>query len=77
MVFQFVQVGNDKSAEEYLRKLGTESEVAEYVHVIQGATVTEILDKLKYGSYYYRWLRRSSGFRFDIPTTVVKEESTD
>ena len=47
MVFQFVQVGNDKGAEEYLRKLGTESEVAEYVHVIQGATVTEILDKLK------------------------------
>ena len=47
MVFQFVQVGNDKGAEEYLRKLGTESEVAEYVHVILGTTVTEILDELK------------------------------
>ena len=46
MVFQFVQIGNDEGAEEYLSYLGTKSEVAEYVHVIPGTTVTEILDKL-------------------------------
>jgi len=46
VVFQFVQVGNDTDAEEYLRKLNEESGVAQYVHVASGTAVTEILDTL-------------------------------
>ena len=69
MVFQFVQVGNDKSAEEYLRKLGTESEVAEYVHVILGATVTEILDELKLQNEQLRLHLESSQHFIDNTST--------
>ena len=47
MVFQFVQIGNDSEAEAYLSYLGTESPVAEYVHVILGTTVRKILDELR------------------------------
>ena len=47
MVFQFVQIGDDEEAEKSLRKLGNESEVAKYVHVIPGTTVTDILSKFR------------------------------
>lgn len=43
MVFQFVQIGNDEEGGAYLKDLGEESEVAEYVHVIPGMAVMEIL----------------------------------
>ena len=55
-------MGNDKDAEEYLRKLGTESEVAGYVHVILGATVTGILDELDEASRALDEVSRAHNF---------------
>ena len=70
MVFQFVQVGDDSEAEEFLRKLGTESSVAEYVHVILGTTVMKILDELE------EKLRNESRLRVSESTLKRAEKGT-
>ena len=43
MVFQFARVGNDEAAAEFLRKLGEESSVKEFVDTLSGGDLMDLI----------------------------------
>ena len=47
MVFQFVRVGDDKDAEEFLRELDDDSSVKDYVDTLSGSDLMELMNLRK------------------------------
>ena len=43
IVFQFARVGNDKEAEEFLKHLGEESSVKDYVDTLSGSDLMTVM----------------------------------